>query len=121
MPVFINSHNESNLPKVLLIILLVVAGSPRLSFVIDPKLGDSPQSENLLKKPETILFVGQDVTKSTKSVSRIDSLVLAFINPDETRVSFDFNPWKQPSGIPCRLKPGLTTPAAKVATSWPIN
>ena len=67
MPVPINSRNESNLPKVLLIILLVVAGTAGLTFVIN-RLVIRPNLT--LKKPETILFVGQDVTKSTDRFPR---------------------------------------------------
>jgi LCP family protein required for cell wall assembly len=84
MPVPINSRNGGNLPKVLAILLLIVAGITGLTFLIN-RYFISPTLT--LKQPVTILVVGEDMPQTTGGFPQMDTLVLALINPKKSKVS----------------------------------
>jgi LCP family protein required for cell wall assembly len=83
MPFPIESpRNQSNLPRILLIVLLILAATTGLSllinnYVIKPYL--------TLRQPMTVLLVGED--KSSIRYPGLDTLILAFIDPIDTKIS----------------------------------
>lgn len=84
MPVIKYSRHKRNLPGLSVIILLIAAATAGLAFLINRYL----VSPNLtLKRPVTILFVGADATNAKDRFPRMDSFVLALINPNDTEVS----------------------------------
>ena len=84
MPVIMNSRYKRNLPGRWLIILLIAAATAGLAFLINRYL----VSPNLtLKRPVKILLIGADAAKATERLPRMDSFVLALINPEDAAVS----------------------------------
>lgn len=80
----INSRTGNILPKILVILLLIVAGITGLTFLIN-RYFISPTLT--LKQPLAILVVGEDRSQSTDGFPQMDTLVLALINPVDTKVS----------------------------------
>jgi polyisoprenyl-teichoic acid--peptidoglycan teichoic acid transferase len=77
-----SSRNQSNLPRILLIILLILVATTGLSllinnYIIRPYL--------TLRQPMTVLLVGED--KSSNRFPSVDTLILVFIDPGNTKVS----------------------------------
>ncbi len=84
MPVPINSRNSGNLPKILVILLLIVTGITGLTFLIN-RYFITPTLT--LKQPVIVLVAGEDTPQSAGEFPQMDTLVLAFINPEDAKVS----------------------------------
>lgn len=84
MPVLINSRNGNNLPKVLIILLLIVAGIAGLTFLIN-RYFITPALT--LKQPMTVLIAGEDLPQSADGLPSMDTLILAYINPEDSKVT----------------------------------
>lgn len=84
MSVSINSANRSNLPKVLIIILFIVLGITGLTFLIN-RYFVAPALT--LKHPLTILVAGVDIPEISDEFPRMDTLVFAYINPEDSKVN----------------------------------
>ncbi len=78
----IETRNPNNLPRILIIILLILVATTGLALLINRYF---IQPGLTLKQPMTILLAGED-TSSTRFPS-LDFLMLVFINPQEHRIS----------------------------------
>lgn len=79
MSILMNSRNERNLPRILLILLLIIVATTGLTFLINHYF---LQPNLTLKHPITVLLIGED----NVIAPNMDSLVVAFIDPHNTKI-----------------------------------
>lgn len=84
MDVAVNSSHRNNLPKALFFLLFIVLGITGLTFLIN-RYFVAPALT--LKHPVTILVAGVDAPGIPDEFPRMDTLVLVYINPGDSKVN----------------------------------